>query len=197
MHIRALSTDGIVGLSPVGQCRQALSLSQGLSHHATLFFQNAGTPSGILKLGQNALPNDIQGLADEWSRGHVGLPNAHRVALLYGDVEFQPLSMPLDDAQFLEQRKLSATEVARVFRVPPWMIGADSGDSMAYSNTGERARAFVTFSLRPWLVLIEQAITADPDLCPGPLYCEFVLDAPIAPRAPTSTPARLTQSPAG
>jgi len=97
--------------------------------------------------------------------------------VMAGEVEFLPISMPADDAQFLEQRKLSATEIARVFRVPPWMIGADAGSSMTYANVEQQALAFVTYSLRPWLILIEQALAADPDLCPPGVYVEFLLDA--------------------
>lgn len=87
------------------------------------------------------------------------------------------MSLTPEDAQFLGQRELSAREVARLFRVPPWMIGAGDGGSMTYSNVEQQAQAFVTFSLRPWLVLIEQAITADVDLCPPGIYVEFLLDA--------------------
>ena len=68
-------------------------------------------------------------------------------------------------------------EVARIFRVPPWMIGADPGESLTYSNVESQSLSFVTYSLRPWLVAIEQAISADADLCPGSLYVEFLLDA--------------------
>jgi len=73
--------------------------------------------------------------------------------------------------------------------VPPWMVGADAGSSMTYSNVESQALAFVTYSLRPWLVAIEQALSADEDLFPGTLYCEFVLDALL--RADSSTRAAV------
>ena len=97
--------------------------------------------------------------------------------------------MPLDDAQFLEQRKLSAVEVARIFRVPPWIVGADSGDSMTYANVEQQGLHFVTYSLRPWLVVIEQALTADRDLFTPNSYCEFLLDALL--RADSLTRAQV------
>jgi len=65
------------------------------------------------------------------------------------------------------------------------MIGADAGSSMTYANVEQQALAFVTYSLRPWLVLIEQAVAADPDLCPPGVYVEFLLDALL--RADSST----------
>lgn len=81
-----------------------------------------------------------------------------------------------DDSQFLQQRELSAREVARIFRVPAWLIDAPTGDSLTYSNTTEQNRAFVAHSLRPWLVRIERAFSNDTDLCPGKAYVEFDLD---------------------
>ena len=60
--------------------------------------------------------------------------------------------------------------------MPPWIIGAPSGDSLTYSTVAEQARAFVTFSLRPWLVRIERAIGGDADLCPGATYVGFDVD---------------------
>lgn len=72
---------------------------------------------------------------------------------------------------------MSTAEIARLFGIPPWMVGAESGDSLTYSNVEGQALGFVKFALQPWLRLIEQAITADLDLCPGPnQYVEFLLD---------------------
>ena len=176
IHIRALSTDGLLGLSPVRECRVALSLSQGLAEQAAMFFENGARPTGILKApaGQD---ETLKRISEAWSMRHAGTRNAHRIAVISGEVEFTAITGPLDDLQFVEQRHLSTAEIARVFRVPPWMVGASSGDSMTYSNTESQALSFVTHSLRPWLVLIEQAISEDSDLAPGALYVEFLLDA--------------------
>jgi len=92
-------------------------------------------------------------------------------------VEWVPVGMPLDDAEFLQQRKLSTQEICRIFRVPPWVVGADSGGSLTYSNTEQQSLHFATYSLRPWLVVIEQALSADTVLFPGNAYRQFNLDA--------------------
>lgn len=186
IHIKGVGTDGLVGLSPVRQARTILGLSDQLADHAAYFFTNGARPAGLLKapFGDET---KIEALRDEWNTNLKGTENAHRIALVSGDVEFQPLSAPLDDLQFLEQRKLSAVEVARIFRVPPWMIGADSGESMTYSNVEQQALQFVTYSLRPWLVAIEQAISNDPDLCTERQYVEFLLDSLL--RADSATRA--------
>jgi HK97 family phage portal protein len=178
IHVKALTTDGLVGLSPVKQCRTALGLSADLTDHAARFFANDARPGGLIKVGDGGGgAAALERISEVWSAGHGGARNAHRTAVVTGDVTFEPVGMPMDDAQFLEQRKLSATEIARIFRVPPYMIGAESGASMTYSNVEQESLHFVTYSLRPWLVAIEQAFSADRDLFMERTYCEFLLDA--------------------
>jgi len=176
LHIKAMSTDGLVGLSPVRQCRIALALNTNLTEHANRFFENDARPGGILKVPAGAGSEGVQHMREMWQAGHSRLETAHKVAVMTGDLEWIPVSMPLDDAQFLEQRQLSATETARIFRVPPWVIGAATGDELTYSNVTNQAEYFVKFSLAPWLVLIEQAFTADRDLSARSVYVEFLLD---------------------
>jgi HK97 family phage portal protein len=188
-HVRALSTDGLVGLSPIKQCRTALGLSQGLGDHALAFFKNGARPSGILKVARELNREQLKSLRDSLTAVHTGTWNAHKIAIVTGEMDWTAISGPLDDLQFVEQRKLSTAEIARIFRVPPWMVGASSGDSLTYSNTEQQQLAFVTHSLRPWLVVIEQALSADSDLCPGSLYVEFLLDALL--RADSKTRAEV------
>jgi len=186
IHVRTLSTDGLMGLSPIRQCRTALGLATGLGQHAYSFFQNDARPSGILKVqspGSDA--ESLRDLKTAWEGRHSGAGNAHRIAVVSGEVAFTPISVPLDDVEFVEQRRLSTAEIARIFRVPPWMIGASSDDSMTYSNVEQQALSFVTYSLRPYLVVIEQAITNDPDLSPQTVYSEFLIDAVLRSDAAT------------
>jgi HK97 family phage portal protein len=185
IHIKALSTDGLVGLSPVRQARTALGLDRSLTEYGARFFDNDARPGGIVKIGNGA--KGLERLREAWEEKHRGTENAGRIAVVSGEVEFIEIGMPMDDAQFLEQRKLSATEVARIFRVPAWIVSAEDGGSMTYANSEQQGLAFVTYSLRPWLVAVEQALSADRDLCPGGLYVEFKIDALL--RADSATRA--------
>lgn len=177
VHIRALSSDGLIGLSPIKQCKLAVSLSEGMGEFAEAFVRNGGRPSGIISLPAGHSTQQGKDFRDKIDAEYKGSQNAHKIAIFSGDVQWTALSVPADDAQFCEQRKLSTAEIARIFRVPVWMIGGTTGDSLTYSNTEQQALQFVTHSLRPWLVLIEQAITNDPDLCSTNVYVEFLLDA--------------------
>ncbi len=176
LHVRAaLSVDGLTGLSPIRQCRVALGLAQNLTEHANEFFAAGGRPDGILKAGAGG-QDALRALRETWHSSRQR-NRGRGIAVVGGDVDFVPVTGPLDDLQFVEQRQMSTQEICRVMRVPPWMVGASDNNSMTYSNTESQALSFVMFSLRPWLVAVEQAITADPDLCTANQYVEFLIDA--------------------
>jgi HK97 family phage portal protein len=190
LHIKGMSADGLRGLSPVTQCRVALGLSSSLQQSAKTFTEAGSRPSGILTLPAVASSQEAADkLAETWAELHGGATNMHRVAVLSGDVNFTPVAFSNDDTQFLQQRELSAREVARIFRVPAWAIDAPTGDSLTYSNVAQQNRALVDYSLRPWLVRIERAFSNDSDLCPGGTYLEFDLDALL--RGDAETRARV------
>lgn len=190
IHVKALSTDGLVGLSPIRQMRAALNLNSAVRGASLALFANGARPSGILKLSPAAggSREQLQNLKQDWMARHSG-DRQGGIAVMTGDVEFTAVSMPADDAEFVAARKLSATEVARAFRIPPWMIGAEGGDSMTYANTEMQALAFVMYSLRPWLTVIEQALAADRDLFTPSLFCEFLIDGLL--RADSRTRAEV------
>jgi len=175
LHVKGMSVDGLRGLSPVTQCRVALGLSSSLQASAKTFTEQGSKPSGVLS-APNGNSEALERIAATWAVRHGGVENHHRVAVVSGDITFTPLGFSADDSQFLQQRELSAREVARIFRVPAWAIDAPTGDSLTYANVAEQNRALVTHSLRPWIVRIERAISNDPDLCPGGTYVQFDLD---------------------
>jgi HK97 family phage portal protein len=186
IHVKSLSTDGLVGLSPVRQCRMALGLSSQLVEHASRFFEADARPSGVLRVPPGPAAQDqVENLRKAWEARHAGLKQSHRVAIVSGDLSFQAVGMPLEDAQFLQQRQLSAQEVARIFRVPPSVIGAPTGDSLTYATVEQQSLHFAMYSLRPHLVQIEQALSNDRDLFGPNEYAEFLIDALL--RADTAT----------
>jgi HK97 family phage portal protein len=189
LHIKGMSVDGLRGLSPVAQCRVALGLSSSLQVSAKTFFDHGSRPSGILTVPSQADHDAVRMAGEMWHGIHGGVENMHRVAVLSGDVNFTPIAFSADDSQFLQQRDLSAREVARIFRVPAWAVDAPTGDSLTYANVQEQSRALVDYSLRPWLVRIERAISNDTDLCPGTTYVEFSLDGLL--RGDTATRASV------
>jgi HK97 family phage portal protein len=143
-----------------------------VKHALTFFEQGKGRPVGVLKLD----PNSSE---EQRSRTIERLRNEnkpHQNLVIVGDGEYEPVEGKLDDAQFVEQRRLAAQEVARVFRIPPHMLGAPSADSMTYSNVEQESIEFVRYSLTPWLRRIELAISGDTDLTFQRQYVRFETD---------------------
>jgi HK97 family phage portal protein len=144
-----------------------------------------GRPAGVLKVPPDVSTEFKQRLR-EALRGRA---TDQSLLLLDADAEFLEMRTPLDQSQFVEQRRLVAQEVARCFRVPPHLIGAPSADSMTYSNVEQESIEFVRYSLTPWLRRIEEAISNDGDLCFQRQYVRFELDGLL--RADTKTRAEV------
>lgn len=186
LHVKGMSFDGVRGVSPITQTRAALQAGLTMEEQAEAFTRNAATPVGALKVAGELSDEAADRLSAQWQATYGGR-NRGRVAILEDGTEFQSISISPVDAQFVEQRKLSSTQIARIFRVPPYMIGAESGSSMTYSNVEQETLQLVTHTLRPWLVAIEQAFANDEDLFPvgSGRYPEFLIDAIL--RADTKT----------
>jgi HK97 family phage portal protein len=182
VHVRGLSLDGIRGVSPIRAAREAVSYAKSLSAYGDAFIRQGARPSGVLTVpagpGQDEL---IEELKEAFESRHGGPPNAGRVAVLSGEVNFAALTMPLQDAEYIAQRELSSREIARIFSLPPWAIGATTGDSMTYSNVVMQLEALLKFGLAPYLRYVESALSFNLELFPPETYAEFEMDALLRP----------------
>ncbi len=174
VHLRGMSLDGYRGLSCVAECADAIALCAAMQDHAGRFFANDARPSGILKVPAGPQADEqVENLRKAWEARHGGADNAHRIAVMSGEVDFSAISMNPEQSQFVQLREQAVRQIARAFRVPPWMIAAGDASSMQYSNVESQQQSFIDQSLRPWLTCIEQALTGDADLCAGNLAAEF------------------------
>lgn len=177
-HIKGMTLDGFMGVSPTSQARGAFALAQSLEDVASGLMANGARPSGVLRHPSRLTDSAAARLKGSFRRLTSGA-NAGDVVVLEEGLEYTPLSLSPEDAQLIEQRKMSVVDIARVFRVPPYMIAADAGGSLTYSNVEQETASFITHSVRPWLTYIEQALAADEDLFPrgSDTYPEFLIDA--------------------
>lgn len=179
VHIKTMSLDGLVGLSPIRQAREQLGLAAALTDHAASFWANGASPGGLLKVptGPNA-DEMAANLSKAWQARHGGTRNANRIAVVSGEVTFEGIGVPMRDAEWVESQRLSTVAIARLFGLPPWTLAADAGSSMTYSNVSEQLRSLVVGALRPYAAAIEQALSLDDDLCPtgSGLYVEHLAD---------------------
>ena len=174
LHIPGLGFDGVMGYSPIALEKAAIGLGIAAEEYGSKFFQNGARPSGIL-----THPNTVKdpaALRASWNAAYGGSGNASRVAVLEEGMTFVPLSMPNNEAQFLETRKFQVTEICRIFRVPPHMIG--DLERATFSNIERQNISLAVHTIRPWLVRIEQAInkTLIPENEKGRYYAQFNID---------------------
>jgi len=159
LHLRhRLGPDGVLGVSPIQAARGVIDLAQSEQEHGLGTFNNGTKLAGVLKFPGLLKPEQRVAIRDSWASQHAGGGNAGKTAILESGVEFQPVSMSLEDAEWIAARQFSVEEVARLFRVPPTIIGDLRHGN--YSNSMEMARQFVTLSLRRHLVAWEQAIAS-------------------------------------
>ena len=151
LHIPALGFDGIQGYSPIAVARNAIGVAIATEEFGAKFFENDARPSGILK-HPGTIKNPDK-LRDSWQSAFSGV-NHGKTAVLEEGVEYETISIPPDDAQFLDTRKFQISEIARIFRIPPHML-ADL-ERATFSNITHQSLEFVMYSLMPWLVRLEQ-----------------------------------------
>lgn len=173
MHIRGLSSDGVMGLSPIELARESIGISLAAEEFGARVFQNDATPPGILTHPGAFKDNDSRAnFGKSWAAAQSGR-NRGKTAVLENGITYKSVGMTNRDTQWLESRKFQINDIARIFRVPPHMIG--DLERATFSNIEHQSLEFVMHTLRPWLVRWEQAITRDL-LGEGDYYAEFTVD---------------------
>jgi HK97 family phage portal protein len=155
-HLRHRSDNGLIGVSPITASRQTVELALAEREHGQSSFGNGTKLSGLLSFPQKLKPDQRAALSSSWNSQYAGGANAGRVAVLEEGVTFEPVSMSLADAEWVDARRFSVEECARIFRCPPTIIGDMSKAN--YSNSVELSRQFVTLTLKRHLVAFEQAV---------------------------------------
>ena len=153
LHIPGLGFDGLVGYSPIAMAKNTIGLSIATEEYGARFFANGATPGGILEFpGTVKNPESIR---ESWNKGFSG-NNAHKVAILEEGMKYTPISISPEQAQFLETRKFQIDEIARIFRVPPHMVG--DLEKSSFSNIEQQSLEFVKYTLEPWIIRWEQSL---------------------------------------
>lgn len=154
LHIPGLGFDGLIGYSPIAMARNAIGMALATEEYGAKFFANGANPGGVLE--HPGVVKDPKRVRDSWNAVYQGSGNAHRVAVLEEGMKFQPIGIPPEQAQFIATRKFQITEIARIFRIPPHMIG--DLEKSSFSNIEQQSLEFVKYTLDPWVVRWEQAM---------------------------------------
>ncbi len=154
LHIPGLGFDGLVGYSPIAMAKNAIGMAIACEEYGAKFFANGATPGEILE--HPGTVKDPSRVRDSWNATFGGSGNANKVAVLEEGMKYTPISISPEQAQFLETRKFQIDEIARIFRVPPHMVG--DLDKSSFSNIEQQSLEFVKYTLEPWIVRWEQSI---------------------------------------
>ena len=154
LHIPGLGFDGLVGYSPIAMAKNAIGLAIATEEYGSKFFANGASPSGVLE--HPGTIKDPERLRESWQNTFGGSRNSNKIAVLEEGLKFTPISISPNEAQFLETRKFQINEIARIFRVPPHMVG--DLEKSSFSNIEQQSLEFVKYTLDPWVVRWEQSI---------------------------------------
>ena len=156
-HLRTLSDDGILGLSPITECREAIGEGQAMQSYSSRFFANDAKPGGgwIEVPGSFANTDDKVNFRESWQQMQGGA-NRGKVAVLERGMKFHELGLNNADAQFVEARNAKVPDLCRIWRIPPHMVGDLS--RATFSNIEQQSIEFWTNTMLPWAEMWESSI---------------------------------------
>jgi HK97 family phage portal protein len=174
------------GVSRVDELKQTLGLAKALDEFASRYFSNGANTSGIIEFPGNLTQEQAKDLVDSFEAGHKGLKKAHRPGVLSGGAKFTKTGSDGEQAQMLQSRMFAVEEVARVFRVPPHMIGLTAPGTQSYASVEANAIQFTRYSLTPLIAAIEEAHNR---LLPGDVFLRVNMDGLL--RGDSATQAQV------
>jgi HK97 family phage portal protein len=174
------------GVSRVDELKQTLGLAKALDEFASRYFSNGANTSGMIEFPGNLTQEQAKDLVDAFEAGHKGLKKAHRPGVLSGGAKFVKTGADGEQSQMLQSRQFAVEEVARIFRVPPSMIGLNTPGAMSYASVEHNAIQFTRYSLTPLIAAIEEAHNR---LLPGDSFLRVNMDGLL--RGDSATQAQV------
>lgn len=154
LHIPGLGFDGLIGYSPIAMAKNAVGMTLACEEYGASFFANGANPGGVLE--HPGVLKDPSKVRESWNSVYRGVSNAHKIAVLEEGMKYQQIGIPPEEAQFIETRKFQINEIARLYRIPPHMVG--DLDKSSFSNIEQQSLEFVKYTLDPWVIRWEQSL---------------------------------------
>lgn len=148
LHIKNLTLNGWVGLSPIAILSESVGLSIATQENAAKLFGNGSNVSGAIEYPDALSPEAAKRLAESWRQAYSGVSNSGKVAVLEGGAKFSKISLTGDESQALESRKFQIEEIARAFRIPPHKLY--SLDNAHYDQLENQEMVYHNDTLRPF-----------------------------------------------
>jgi HK97 family phage portal protein len=156
LHIKGMSIDGVIGLSPIDYHKEVYGSGLALQETGNRFFANGTLATGIVTKAAAIDPAGVKALRKQFKEHYSGRKNQHGVLVLDAGMDFKQLSVNPDQAQFLESKKFNVEDIARLFRIPPHMVGDLS--RATNNNIEHQSLEFVKYTMLPWIKQWEQEL---------------------------------------
>lgn len=159
-HIQGPTLPGeATGMSVIRYAREAIGLGLTLEEYGARYFGQGSQAKIVLEIPNNIDEPKAKDIVRTFERFHRGKNNWHRPAIVSGGAKLHQISIPPDDAQFLQSREHQAIEIARWFRVPPHRVGIVSASTSWGSGLAEENMAMLQHTYRPWIMRLQDALT--------------------------------------
>lgn len=160
-HMPYMSPDGTVGLSPLSMARASLGIGLAAERTASKLYKNGSRLQGILQTDQELKDGQAEDRRKRWQQRTAGPDSAGSVAVLDKNLKYIPIALSPADAQLLESRKFTVTEIARLFGLPPVLLADVEKTTSWGTGIEQQMIGLVQFTLLPWLRAVEQRLTLD------------------------------------
>lgn len=178
-HVSGFGVDATRGLDPVATQRETLGITLAAQLFGATFFGNSANAGGVIEVDKTLSDAAYKRLKNDWEEKHQGAENAHKVAILEEGSKWHQITVPPDEAQYLETRRFQVAETARPHRVPPHLVG--DLDRATFSNIEHQSLEFIIYTMLPWFTRWEQAISLQliPEWDRDEYFAEFLVDAVV------------------
>jgi HK97 family phage portal protein len=160
LHVTEMLLPGDVrGVSRIKKAKDSLGLGLALEEYAARFFGNGAYAGGVIEWPNEISSDQAREIVNSWEANHRGLRRAHRPAVLYGGAKFTPTTVDPQDSQLLDERRFAVEEIARIFRVPMFMLGVTTPGAVSYASVEQQMLFFSQHTIQPYVQKIETAFS--------------------------------------
>lgn len=156
-HLKYRTLDGYTGISPIGWQRETVGNALATLKYSSRLYKNGGRPNGVIQMDGALTQESAKRLRESWEANYMGA-NAGKTAVLENGAKYEPISMNMEDMQFIQSRQFTVEEVARIYRVPLHMIQSTEKTTSWGSGIEQMSIGFVQMSLLPWIKRWENCI---------------------------------------
>lgn len=161
LHLFGLTLDGFRGVTPITFARETIGAALAMEKQGAALFKNGAQTPGALRTDQKLNKDQVADFRTQLDEYRAGGEQAGKVMVLHSGLDFKSIAMTQADAQWIEARKFSRSDIAMFFGVPPHMLGDTEKSTSWGTGIEQQSQGFVTYTLEDHLTMWEETLTTD------------------------------------